>query len=157
MKKRVFLIWSILSLAMVIPITSCGDDKEMTEDDYPFYADMGDEEQIVSELEDVPAYVYDYYRQYVFICYSKYADDYYLSPDINNLPQEVIEDVHAHRIGVLATDFDKYDLPLNSKVYISASVTNTGKILKIPGDVDPEIDQSRLSAKAYLKNLKPRD
>lgn len=157
MKKRVFLIWSILSLAMVIPFTSCGDDKEMTEDDYPFYADMGDEEQIVSELEDVPAYVYDYYRQYVFICYSKYADDYYLSPDINNLPQEVIEDVHAHRIGVLATDFDKYDLPLNSKVYISASVTNNWHILASPEDFDPGYNQARLSAKSYLKDLRSRN
>ncbi|WP_455634356.1 hypothetical protein [Parabacteroides sp.] len=157
MKKRVFLIWSILAIAVIPLFISCKNDKEMTEDDYPFYADMGEDEQVVLELKDEPAYVYDYYRQYVFICYSKYADEYYLSPNINDLPQEVIEDVHAHRIGVLASNFYKYNLPLNSKVYISVSVTNNGHILKIPGDIDPEIDQSHLSAKAYLKDLRLRN
>lgn len=155
MKKRVFLIWSILAIAVMSLLISCKNDKEMTEDDYPFYADIGEQEQVVLELQDIPAYIYDRYRQYVFICYSKYADEYYESPDPNSLSREIYEDVQAHCIGVKVSDFEKYNI-LGNKIYISASVTNNCTILALPDDIDPGYAMT-LEAKAYLKDLRSRN
>ena len=59
MKKRVFLIWSILAIAVIPLLVGCGDDEKQEENqDFPYYADIGEEEQIVLELDSVPAYIY---------------------------------------------------------------------------------------------------
>ena len=46
MKKRVFLIWSILAIAVIPLLVGCGDDEKQEENqDFPYYADIGEEEQ----------------------------------------------------------------------------------------------------------------
>ena len=45
MKKRVFLIWSILAIAVIPLLVGCGDDEKQEENqDFPYYADIGEEE-----------------------------------------------------------------------------------------------------------------
>lgn len=155
MRKTLFLIWSALAIAIVSLLAGCGED-EKTDDDYPFYADIGELEQVVKELHDEPAYVYWYQRQYVFICYSKYAEEFYTSPEPNRLPRYIYEDVDTLRIGVSVQDFEKYNIPMNTWVYVSATVTDNCSILPIPGEFDPGFIRTK-AAKAYLKNLRPMD
>lgn len=161
MKKRVFLIWSILAIAVIPLLVGCGDDEKQEENqDFPYYADIGEEEQIVLELDSVPAYIYEYYRQYVFICYLEHADKYFADPDAY---PELKEDIEAHRIGVSFSDIKdivgKQGTSLGNKVYISASITNN-RTKYFPPGYFMDIGWDPLYAdepKAYLKNITRRN
>ena len=157
MKTNLFTLIVLLAM-LVMGLTACSDDKEID----PYYEDIEDE-RVIAELEDVPAYVCDSYKGYVFICYSKYADEYYEArnenpENIEEFSPEIRSDIAAHCIGVKLSDFNTYGIELKSKVYVSAYVTNNerAKIVE-DGLEDPGWGTLASGKKAYLKNLKPRD
>ena len=157
MKTNSFITLGLLTM-LVMGLTACSDDKEID----PYYEDIEDE-RVIAELEDVPAYVCDSYKGYVFICYSKYADVYYdicheRSEDCDECPTEILDDLADHKIGVKLSDFNRYGIELKRKVYVSAYVTNNqrAKIIQ-DGSVDPGWGTLAEGKKSYLKNLKPRN
>ncbi len=147
-------------LAVILALPGCGNDGKET-DPYPYYDEI-ENEQVIMELEDVPAYVRDTYRDCVFICYSKYADEYYDaylrdSLSIYDFPTEIQTDIQDHQIGIKLSEFANYEIPLYSKVYVSASVTNNKQVKMIPDGIDPMWGIIATANKAYLKYIKPRN
>ena len=62
MKTNVFKILGIL-LVLVMGLAGCSDDKE---DELTYYDEIEDE-KVIAELDNVPAYVFDSFRDYVFV------------------------------------------------------------------------------------------
>lgn len=145
MKRNVLLYLSALTILFLL--SGCSKDEE--EDSY--YGKIKDE-RVVFELNDVPAYVLESYMGYVFICYSEYADEYFTGVPDTSL--EVFNDVYDHMIGVSLHDFETYNIPLSSKVYVSASVTNNCRIM--PKELNPGIFYDR-QVKAYLRDIRLRN
>lgn len=111
-------------------------------------------EEIVFELVDIPAYVTIAYGGYVSIYYSEYADEYFVN---KNYTLETMKDIQEKRIGVELTDFNTYGIPFYSKVYISASVTNKGRFLDEAGEDWAFGGILPVQRKGYLKKMAPRD
>ena len=165
----------LLALLLCAGMAGCSDDEE---DDRiiveTFNGTDGMEgERITQELKYVPAYVrYADLTGYVSVFYSQYADVYWLKDESNpNIVKfttwyELYSggtdeewDVINHRIGIPLKDFEQYDIPFDSKVYISASVTNIGRILD-DGHDDWLFDRDRykyIQWKAYLKDIRIRE
>lgn len=155
MRKRVFCIWSICLLALMPLLMGC--DKEDEEEDLilveSFVGTDGMEgEKIVMELEDVPAYIMqdDTIDDYVIIGYS--------NPDeVAERGNEAKEEYSANRIGISTQEFSEFDIPLHSKIYISASVTNVERVLNDGPSIwpmDSSLDNLR---KAYLRDIRIRN
>ena len=142
-------------------LTACSDDQ--VEFEFPYYDEI-ENERVIAKLNNVPAYVYDSFEGCVFICYSKYADEYYKvyneNPDNTaKFSMEIRNDIWAHQIGVERSVFYTYGIPLRSKVYISASVTNNQHVKPVPNSNGEIALWSHITSanKAYLKNIKPRN
>lgn len=157
-------ILGMLAIAFM-GLTACSDNE--VEVEFPYYDEI-ENERVIAELNNVPAYVYDSFEGCVFICYSKYADEYYRvyneNPDNTaTFSMEIRNDIWEHQIGVRRSDFDTYSLflgiSLHSKVYISASVTNNQNVKPVPNSNGEIALWSHLTSanKAYLKNIKPRN
>lgn len=159
MNKRVFFIWSICLLAIVPLLAGCDKDEEENymiseECTCPCYAEIEDE-HIVSEITEVPGFVYQYFGQYVFISYAEHAEEFF--KNIREFTDEERDEIYEKAIGVLATDFDKYRLSIGNRVYVSAYITNNHERYIDPHDIDPYWGGSYLDeAKAYLINLRIR-
>ncbi|MDR2968093.1 MAG: hypothetical protein LBV32_00645 [Tannerellaceae bacterium] len=158
MKTKVFNKFGLLAAVVIlIGLISC--DKE--EGELPYYDEI-ENEKVIAELDNVPAYVYDTYRDCVFICYSEYADEYYKARNEDPerfyaFPNEIDEDIWNHQIGVKRADFDTYGIPLNSKVYVSALITNNKAVKLDPNIIDAAWGGRALENKAYLINITPRN
>lgn len=166
-RKGKWKTWTSFLLAALLcaGVAGCSDDDE---DDRiiveTFEGTDGMEgERITQELEDVPAYVTHAWDGYVSVFYSKYADIFWLAPDStwkeHGFGYDEEWDVINHRIGIPLKDFEQYDIPFYSKVYISASITNIGRILD-DGHGDWFFDRDRykyIQWKAYLKDIRIRE
>lgn len=153
MKTKLFFLISLLA-AVIVSFGGCGDDKEDL-----FITDTfegTENEVVVFELENVPAYVTTDYGGYVSIYYSEYVDDYFVN---KNFKSGIEGDIMDHRIGVKLSDYNAYGIPLYSKIYISASVTNRGRALDENGEDFGYINGGVLPVqrKAYLIDLRSRN
>lgn len=169
MRKRVFCIWSICLLALMPLLMGC--DKEDEEEDLilveSFAGTDGMEgEKILFELKDVPAYVLDNSiggSEYVSVFYSEHADDYWLKDLSPSQKEKIKDDIIKCRIAISLQELSQYDIPFNSKVYISAHVTNIirRQMLEDETDtVDYWFDTNNwnrcFQKKAYLKDIRIR-
>lgn len=146
MKKWIVYLWCLV--AVVGAGTGCSDDEK----ENSWFAEI-DNEQIVSRIEDAPAYVYATRKDYVFINYSEHADDYF----INNINIDTcVFDIIDCMIGVSLADFNKYNIPIGSKVYITAEITNNNEVIT-EGMFDPGYDMFFHTPKAYLINIRIRE
>lgn len=142
---------------LTLGVSSCDKDPELfvTED-----FEGTDGEEIDFTLENVPAYVYRIYEGYVTINYAQYAYEYYNDHDyyMKELWSfQADNDIIDKRIAVSVEEFEKYNIPLKSKVYVSAKVTNRGRTLN-EGlyDDDWGFFSDCIQRKAYLTGLKLR-
>lgn len=158
-KKLLKLLLPLLACGMLFfGVSSCDKDPELfvTED---FEGTEG--EEIDFTLENVPAYVHGIYEGYVTINYAQYAYEYYHEYDYYkkelSTPQTEI-DIIDKRIAVSVEEFEKYNIPLKSKVYVSADVTNRGKVLNEGDHGDDWGFVSKcIIRKGYLTDLKSRE
>lgn len=159
MNKRRF-IRSLLALPLVPWLAGCDKDDEEEEliivESFAGTDGMKGE-KILFELKNVPAVVRYEQNGYVTVYYSKYADEYFKD---NRLHCQDIKDIAAKRIGIALEEFNTYDIPFNSKIYISSAVTN---ITKFHSDDRDEFDwwfgleyEEFLYKKAYLKDIRIR-
>lgn len=158
--KQVFLTFVLLLSSL---FSGCGDDL------YPLYAEV-DNEEIVKELTDQPAYVVGWVKihqnrmmerefdPHVKICYSQYADEYYASTQRDTFPEVIKNDVGRHNIGISYILLRKKDLKFNDKVYVTASVTNNNVLnvgyTSIPVTLDMWSDVD--AYKAYWHEIRKR-
>lgn len=159
MKKRVVDIFrsGLIYLGVWAGMASCGDDVFVTNT-----FDGTDKEEIVLELKDAPAYVSCEDGEYVSICYAEYAYEFYTDREkfFKDTPSSIFlqieKEVMDKRIGVAVEDFDEYHIPIGSKVYVSAQVTNRGRIFD---EEDWLFDKSvqPIQRKAYLTGLRIRN
>lgn len=150
MKTRLFFLVSFLAV-VIVAFGGCGNDKEDL-----FITDTfegTENEEISFELERVPAYVTTDYGGYVSIYYSEYVDEYFVTKKYTH---EMETDIRDRRIGVDLTDFNMYGIPFYSKVYISASITNKGRLLDEIGE-DWGFGELPVQRKGYLKKMELRD
>jgi|LAHS01.1.fsa_nt_gb hypothetical protein len=154
-RSLLFIVIATFSLC------SCGDDEDPPDQPnvevkegllYISSFENNPMERITKELVNVPAYVYkehtinDFAPQkrdnpracgYVLISYSKWADEYFA-----NYPPKTVEEMFENydrykdvmfqsTISVKASDFEKFNIPINSKVYLTASITNLGRCCPI--------------------------
>lgn len=123
MNKKLFFIWSICLLAIVPLLAGCDKDDEEGEGLIVVESFEGTDgvegERIIAELEDVPAVIRYERHEYVSLCHADHAEEYYINENLS-YSLEIIKAL----IAIKTAEFDDYDLPLNTKVYISASITN---------------------------------
>lgn len=165
-----YLIIKTFSFVLLGLLSLLGCSEDNRED--PYY-DLNVKETVTAELENIPAYVLDYDKDCVFLCYSEYADVYYnyhfwgtgnSFPEEDNMTDDehakikkVIESITTHVIGVSKADFDKYNIKVHSKVYVTASVTDNCSVYEksnINGIIP--LKGYSLSYHAYLQNIEPR-
>ena len=144
MKKWMFYLCCLL--AGVGGFAGCSDDEENAS----WFAEI-DNEQIVSTIENVPAYVCYIRKDYVFINYSEHAEDYF----VNHIESDLF-DVIDCMVGVSLVDFNKYNIPIGSKVYLSAAITNNNEVIT-DGMLDPGYDRFFHTPKAYLIDIHIRE
>ena len=159
MKKQTVntLISKLIYLGLFVSMTSCNDDLFITNT-----FEGTDKEEIVLELKDVPAYVSCEDGKYVSSCYAEYAYEFYTDREkfFEDTPSstflQIEKNVMDKRIGVAIEDYDKYKIPIGSKVYVSAQVTNRGRIFD---EEDWQFDKSiqPIQRKAYLTGLRIRN
>lgn len=166
MNKKLFFIWSMCLLAIVPLLAGCDKDDEEEEELILVESFEGTDgmegEKILFELEDVPAVVLDDHQGYISISYSQYADEFWTTDLTHSRKQEIEDDIIKHRIGVSSQEFNQYDIPFNTKVYISVSVTNLKRRLALENDtLDPWFDieswNKLFQKKAYLKDIRIRE
>lgn len=116
------------------------------------------EQETAFYLEYVPAVVRCEQDGYVSIYYSSYADEYFKD---DRLVIQNLGDIVDKRIGVTLKDLKTYKILFNSKVYLSASVTN---VIKSYSDYRDGCDwewgfsyEELMYNKAYLKDIRIRE
>ena len=160
------LVW----IGMLLNInTSCNKDDEVQ----PWF-DKLKNEHVELELVDAPAYVLMKKLDCVIITYSKYIDDIdnFLEPQdpfiskytknsmLDTTSVEVVDIFdNEYLIGVKASDFEKYDIPIPSKVYVTASVTNNNsRNIRDMSEMEAEsaLKFGVRPKKAYLRDIRLR-
>lgn len=170
-KNQLSKLFSILlCLGILLNLTSsCSNDDEVQ----PWF-DKVKNEHVELELVDTPAYVLMKKLDCVIITYSKYIDDIddFLEPQdpfiskstksttLDTTSVEVIDIFdNEYLIGVKASDFEKYDIPIPSKVYVTASVTNNNsRNIRDMSEMEAEsaLKFDVRPKKAYLRNIRLR-
>ena len=162
--------FALFCIGMLLTIsTSCNKDDEVQ----PWF-DKIKNEHVELELMDVPAYVLMKKLDCVIITYSKYIDDYLESqenqdPFISKSTKNTMLDTtsvdrvnvfdNEYLIGVKASDFEKYDIPIPSKVYVTASVTNNNsRNIRDMSEMEAEsaLKFGVRPKKAYLRDIRLR-
>ena len=159
------LVW----IGMLLNInTSCNKDDEVQ----PWFNEI-ENEYVEFELEDAPAYVVAKQLDCIMINYSKYIDDYvewqesqdpfvsksrtYSMPDTGYI--DWLDDIEKCLIAVKASDFEKNNISIHSKVYVTASVTNNDS-RNTEGmtteDAESAIKYGPRPKKAYLRDIRLR-
>lgn len=159
MRKRTVnaLMSKLIYWGLFMSMISCNDDLFITDT-----FEGTDKEKIVFDLKDTPAYVSREDGNYVSICYAEYAYEFYTDREnfFKDTPSstflQIEKDVMDKRIGVAIEDYEKYKIPIGSKVYVSAQVTNRGRIFD---EADWLFDKSiqPIQRKAYLIDLRIRN
>ena len=156
------ICWGLCLLACFGGFAGCSDDEDFSNENVIIREDFSstEGEVIEFELKDAPAYVIGEDRGYVSICFADYAYEYF-----NNIDAfyQLAGDDWTHdemdiidmRIGVAVEDYKTYNIPYKSTVYVSAQVTNLGRVLN-EGD-DWGFITTPIQRKAYLVDLKLRN
>ncbi|MDY3068830.1 MAG: hypothetical protein SOR57_04075 [Parabacteroides sp.] len=162
-RKLLKLFLPLLVLGMLFfGVSSCDKD----EDVLPWFDEI-ENEHIEFELKDAPAYVVRELKGYgyVLVSYSEEADEYFGLQE--NMPAKSISnsadttdfpDAEKKMIAVKSSDFEKYNISIPSKVYITASVTNNNtRNIEGLSEIDIEYILRRPQPKkAYLKDIRLR-
>lgn len=164
MKKKIWNLRAILLLCLLACATAgCSDDDVFYdfENDDVILVDSLDEqvkgERIVLELHDAPAYVRDEEggdNGIVTVYFSKYTEAYFAGE------RKYKKDVAKCRIAITSEELRKYNIPFNSKVYITASMTNVGQLWDgMCIDITWIEDKFKYYTrrKCYLKNIRLRN
>ena len=163
--SETFLVLFCIGMLLTIS-TSCNKDDEVQ----PWF-DKIKNEHVELELMDVPAYVLMKKLVCVIITYSKYIDDFLAPQDpfiskytknsmLDTTSVEVVDIFdNEYLIGVKASDFEKYDIPIPSKVYVTASVTNNNsRNIRDMSEMEAEsaLKFGVRPKKAYLRDIRLR-
>ncbi len=163
--SETFLVLFCIGMLLTIS-TSCNKDDEVQ----PWF-DKIKNEHVELELMDVPAYVLMKKLDCVIITYSKYIDDFLEPQDpfiskytknsmLDTTSVEVVDIFdNEYLIGVKASDIEKYDIPIPSKVYVTASVTNNNsRNIRDMSEMEAEsaLKLGVRPKKAYLRDIRLR-
>ena len=150
------LFSALLLLAMGMAVTACSSDEDGSEEQEVSYWDESYPEKIVEKLVDTPAYVTSELvpksGEYTTILYSLNAES--LDVAVNSNDYSGVE-----AICVETAKLTENKIPLHSKVYITASVTNRCRLnpdyaIKYYGLYDS--GWANLPNKAYLNKIRIR-
>ncbi len=144
---RQFLFPALLLLAMGMAVTACSSEEQEFS-----YWDESYPERIIEELVDIPAYV-DTIDTRTNGAYTKILFSRYHPYDADSLDAAISSNFNPFLTRIVLVEtakLEKYNIPLHSKVYITASVTNRHWNIVDPGF---SID---LPFKAYLHKIRIR-
>lgn len=162
------LLKLIFSLLLLVMVAGC------SEEELFFYEEIEDE-KIVLELEDEPAFIVGYIpysnKMFVQMSYSQYAGEYYASAQRDTFFTDVVSDIMDKSFGVEAKKLNKYQVPFDYlyevtnnpvtlySVYVTASITNNRVIDKDAFNAWDGLDygfDSLSYPKAFLQELRKR-
>ena len=145
------LFSTLLLLAMGMTLTACSNDEDEQEQEVSYW-DESYPELIIEELVDIPAYV-DTIETRTNGAYTKILFSRYHPYDADSLDVAISSNFNPFLTRIVLVEtakLEKYNIPLHSKVYITASVTNRHWNIVDPGF---SID---LPFKAYLHKIRIR-
>ena len=159
------ICWGLCLLTCFGGFAGCSDDEEGFNENVIIRDDFTNTEgeKIDFVLDDVPACIIWRNDSNVTFCYAQYAYEYnfdreYLKKMSDDEFRKIDLNVMNKRFAVSLDDFNEFglDLSIGTKVYVSAEITNIGRIsdtedwLQVEGTVP-------ICRKAYLTGLKVRE
>lgn len=159
------ICWGLCLLTCFGGFAGCSDDEEGFNENVIIRDDFTNTEgeRIDFVLDDVPACIIWRNDSNVTFCYAQYAYEYYFDREYllemsDDEFRKIDLNVMNKRFAVSLDDFNEFglDLSIGTKVYVSAEITNIGRIsdtedwLQVEGTVP-------ICRKAYLTGLKVRE